>query len=84
MSVPVRQTSEPARWRLSLLPGVATSACRPRGIQQEPNLGFRRMSISSWNTAASSGGSAASKSRILRSFAACSESTGPNTGRGRR
>jgi hypothetical protein len=55
-SVPVRQTKEPARCRLSLLPCAATSACRPRGIQHYPILGFRCTSTSSSNTAVSSGG----------------------------
>lgn len=29
-----RHASEPAKWRLTLLPGVTTTACSPRRIQQ--------------------------------------------------
>jgi hypothetical protein len=47
ISRPVRQWSDPARWRFSLFPGVTTSACSPRGIHWQPILGLRWMSTSS-------------------------------------
>jgi hypothetical protein len=69
---------------LTLLPGVTTCACSPRGIQQQPMSGLRFRSTSSWNTAASSGGRPLSSSRIFRSFQRRRPSFGPSTGRGRR
>lgn len=44
---PVRQFSEPARYRFSLVPGVSTSACWPQRIHIDPILGLVFTSTSS-------------------------------------